>query len=214
MSCHPILNIAKEVILLNFPNGSHVGKRIADLGCLGGGYTLEFAKMGLVSLGVEARKNNFENCIHIKNTFNIPDLNFVQDDVWNIERYGRFDIIFCCGLLYHLQYPKKFINILSKICDKLLILDTHYSSYGTAPASLTSMTVNEGIVGRYYKEFDSICNAKNESSKWSSWGNKESFWPLLSEIIGTLSCDFREVSEIKSETRNISNARATLVALK
>lgn len=31
------------------------GKRIVDLGCLEGGYALEFARMGLESLGIEVR---------------------------------------------------------------------------------------------------------------------------------------------------------------
>ena len=43
---------------LFIPQGSELrsGMRVVDLGCLEGGYALEFARMGFETLGIEARR--------------------------------------------------------------------------------------------------------------------------------------------------------------
>ena len=40
--------------------------RIADLGCLEGGYATEFARLGYDSLGIEVRESNFSACNYVK----------------------------------------------------------------------------------------------------------------------------------------------------
>jgi hypothetical protein len=43
------------------------GLRIADLGCLEGGYAVEFTRMGFSEVvGIEVRKSNFANCMFVK----------------------------------------------------------------------------------------------------------------------------------------------------
>jgi hypothetical protein len=44
---------------LVFPDGLR-GKRIADLGCLEGGYAVEFARLGMNATGIEVRDSNFQ----------------------------------------------------------------------------------------------------------------------------------------------------------
>jgi len=101
------------------------GKRIADLGCLEGGYTVEFARMGFEALGIEVRRSNFAACEYVRAHLHLPNLHFARDDVWNIEKYGTFDAIFCSGLLYHLDRPIEFIKLISGLCRRLIILNTH-----------------------------------------------------------------------------------------
>jgi SAM-dependent methyltransferase len=101
--------------------------RIVDLGCLEGGYSVEFARNGYDVLGIEARDINFQKCQYVADRINLPNLKFIRDDVQNIDKYGSFDVTFCCGLLYHLDNPVSFINILGKLTSKMLILNTHYS---------------------------------------------------------------------------------------
>jgi 2-polyprenyl-3-methyl-5-hydroxy-6-metoxy-1,4-benzoquinol methylase len=114
----------KRLLETIYPDGLK-GKRIADLGCLEGGYTVEFARMGMEALGLEVRPNNFANCLYVKEHTSLPNLQFVNDDAWNIKNYGTFDIVFCCGLLYHLDRPVAFVRMLSDLCRKGLILNTH-----------------------------------------------------------------------------------------
>jgi len=101
--------------------------KIVDLGCLEGGYSVEFARNGYNVLGIEVRDLNIQKCQYISNKLNLPNLKFVKDDVRNIEKYGKFDVAFCCGLLYHLDLPVSFLNIMGQQTSTMLILNTHYS---------------------------------------------------------------------------------------
>lgn len=101
--------------------------RIADLGCLEGGYSVEFARNGYEVLGIEAREANIKKCLYVASNLNLPNLKFIQDDVKNIQKYGSFDVVFCCGLLYHLDKPCSFLKLLGSITSHMLILHTHYS---------------------------------------------------------------------------------------
>ena len=102
--------------------------RLADLGCLEGGFAVEFARMGFQVLGIEVREANMAACNYVKANTNLPNLEFIKDDARNIAKYGVFDVVFCCGLLYHLDKPKEFLNTLSAVTTKLLILQTHFST--------------------------------------------------------------------------------------
>lgn len=123
---HPWFKSAHGVLETVFP-GDKSRIRLADVGCLEGGYAVEFARMGFQVLGIEVRESNIAACNYVKSKVSLPHLTFVQDDAFNIASHGRFDAVFCCGLLYHLDHPKQFLEILSSVTNKLLILQTHFS---------------------------------------------------------------------------------------
>jgi SAM-dependent methyltransferase len=162
--------------------------RIADLGCLEGGYAVEFARLGYQVLGLEVRAINLLACQHVKARTNLPNLRFVQDDAWNIGRYGTFDAVFCAGLLYHLDRPRAFLEMLSKVTTRLLILPTHFSlDEPCARFGLSEITENEGLKGRWYTEFASDADfASRDTAKWSSYENKRSFWIRRDQLLQTL----------------------------
>ena len=76
---HPWLISAKRIIETVFP-GDKQNLRLADIGCLEGGYAVEFARMGLDVLGVEIRDSNIAACNYVKLNTNLPNLNFVKDN--------------------------------------------------------------------------------------------------------------------------------------
>lgn len=177
---HPWFLSARRVLNLIFP-GDKSGYRLADLGCLEGGYSVEFARMGFQVVGIEIRDNNIQACQYVKEHTNLPNLEFVQDDVWNMAKYGMFDAVFCCGLLYHLDRPKQFLKILSAATRKLLIVQTHFSTQiNNSIHSLSPEIVeNEGIFGRWYTEFPDEADFRKrdqEKYRWASWDNRRSFW--------------------------------------
>jgi SAM-dependent methyltransferase len=115
--------------LLNslFP-GDKSRYRLVDLGCLEGGYAVEFARLGFQVTGLEVRESNMAACRYVKANTSLPNLEFVQDDAWNLSKYGRFDVVFCCGLFYHLDRPKQFLEMLASFTNRVLILQTHFAS--------------------------------------------------------------------------------------
>jgi hypothetical protein len=189
---------ARRVLETVFP-GDKSELRIADLGCLEGGYAVEFARMGFQSVGIEVRDANIAACNYVKSKTDLPNLEFIQDDALNIAAHGEFDAVFCCGLLYHLDHPKRFVETLSSVTRRLLIIQTHVSTdtvFDRWPMprlarkllgklkfeagegfALSKTTRHEGLKGRWYTEFgDDESFAERDSARWSSWDNRRSFW--------------------------------------
>lgn len=201
MESYPWFVSARRIIRAVFP-GDKRHLRLADLGCLEGGYSVEFARMGLQVLGIEVREKNIVACNYVKSHTNLPNLEFVKDNALKIAKYGFFDVVFCCGLLYHFDMPKHFLETLSTVTTKLVILQTHFSTdtiYSRSRLSrwvrkalgkvtkyepgqiskhnLSPLTENEGLTGRWFTEFSSDKSFdKRETSKWASWDNRQSFW--------------------------------------
>ncbi|MDC7692817.1 methyltransferase domain-containing protein [Asticcacaulis sp. DXS10W] len=182
----PWLLAAARVLNLYY-RANITGKSIADLGCLEGGYTLEFARLGMQSTGIEVRQSNYDNCMRVANGTSYPNMNFVKDDVWNLGKHGPFDAIFCSGLLYHLSEPAEFIRLMGENARDVVIIHTHYATEADgSPFNLSPMTENEGLPGRWYAEHDSEDLAEIENFKWTSWKNKKSFWLTKAAILSQL----------------------------
>jgi len=176
----------KRVIETIYPEGLSA-KRIADLGCLEGGYTVEFARLGMNAVGIEVRKSNFDNCQFVREQLSLPNLTFINDDVWNIGKYGPFDVIFCCGILYHLDNPARFVSMLSQHCNKALIINTHFASVNANDNfPLGELTDHEGLPGRWFHEYDPVVDTNLEDYKWAAWSNPRSFWVCREYILQML----------------------------
>jgi tRNA/tmRNA/rRNA uracil-C5-methylase (TrmA/RlmC/RlmD family) len=74
-----LVKFTKQFLRALFSDG-FAGKRIVDLRCLEGGYTVELARAGLDVLGIEVWQSNFENCQRVKAATNLPNLAFSRDD--------------------------------------------------------------------------------------------------------------------------------------
>jgi hypothetical protein len=202
METHPWFLAAKRLIDATFPGDkSHL--TLVDLGCLEGGYTVEFARLGIQSLGLDVREANIEAARYVQSKVNLPNLRFVVDDVWNTEKYGSFDFTFCCGLFYHIAKPVELMRLLSRITKRVLFLQTHFSEAKDSPSlihprklrraigkfiplknsattthKLSRLTENEGIPGRWFPEFRSRSAWHDRANRrWASWDNRRSFWP-------------------------------------
>lgn len=104
------------------------GKTALDLGCLEGGLSFELWRSGLNVLGVEARKDNYERCLLVRDHFRADgEMEFVQADVREFRPGRRFDVVVCSGLLYHLDDPVAYLGQLADLTAPggLLYLDTH-----------------------------------------------------------------------------------------
>lgn len=199
MTDRPWFISARGILETMFP-GDRRQVRLADVGCLEGGYAVEFARMGFQVLGIEVRESNMAACNYVKSKTKLPNLEFVQDNALNIAQYGPFDAVFCGGLLYHLDRPKQYLETLSAVTKKLLIVNTQFSLIGRydkrlklptrvrwftdrllnkpEPTNfiLSAPSTNEGLAGRWYTEFTKRSFGRREAAKWASWDNRRSFW--------------------------------------
>src|SRR5271155_3780559 len=65
MDVHPWFLAAKRILDATFL-GDKSRLRIADLGCLEGGYTVEFARLGMRALGLDVRELNIDACRYVQ----------------------------------------------------------------------------------------------------------------------------------------------------
>jgi SAM-dependent methyltransferase len=148
-------------------------------------------------------------CRYVKARTNLPNLEFVHDDAFNLPNYGAFDGVFCCGLLYHLDRPRQFLEMISAATTKLVILQTHFATdildrVCPLPGPLRKLLAkmmqvlnrdkdrfqlsataeNERLLGRWYTEFpDDDAFGRREQNRWSSWDNRKSFWILREYLL-------------------------------
>lgn len=187
--------------------------KVVDFGCLEGGYTVEFARLGFNVVGIEARQDNIDKCDYVKSNLNLTNLTFIKDDVRNVQNYGKFDIALCYGLLYHLNNPVEFLKILNSCTSKILILHTHYapehdirynfntlnrhffqrmegkfpSVLKTKNYFLSKISENEGYKGRWFYEYQENEETKKiEKMLWASYNNNKSFWLLKEQLTKVL----------------------------
>src|SRR5258708_21140048 len=67
--------------LLLFYREGLKGLRVADLGCLEGGFGLALAQRGMNVIGIEARPTNLMKALLLKEHFELPNLDLLRDSV-------------------------------------------------------------------------------------------------------------------------------------
>jgi 2-polyprenyl-3-methyl-5-hydroxy-6-metoxy-1,4-benzoquinol methylase len=84
----------RMMTLLDRANGNLSGKRILDLGCLEGGYSVFLARQGAKEVvGIEAREKNYQRCLLVKKLLNLDNLTFYKCDVKKFEGSGWVSLI-------------------------------------------------------------------------------------------------------------------------
>ncbi len=162
--------------------------RILDLACLEGLYSIEFALRGSKVVGIEAREANIQKARFAKDVLGLPNLEFYQDDVRNLSQdlYGLFDVVFCSGILYHLDAPDvfTFIEGCSDVCTHLAVIDTHIS----VEPKISYVFRGKKYWGRKYIEHGISAHQKEKDrSVWASIDNEESFWLTKASLLNVLS---------------------------
>lgn len=97
------------------------GARVLDAGC-GVGYHAEFyVSRGCQVVCVDGRPGNIAILRRRHPGVEAHVANVERDD---LGPYGRFDLIHCYGLLYHLENPVAALRNLAAVCDGLMIIET------------------------------------------------------------------------------------------
>lgn len=165
----------------HFPNTN----RILELGSLEGGHTFTLARHSGVSqvIGIEGRKENLGKARFIQKLLEVSNVDFVEGNLENINlsRFGKFDAVFCVGVLYHLLAPWLLIEQIGHISNNLFIR-THYAD----PKKCDEIV--KGYKGIFYEE---------KGLKDSLGGlSAKSFWPSLDSLTKMLAREGFEIFNI------------------
>lgn len=100
-------------------------KTILELGALEGAHSFILAERPGVQcvVAVEGREGSLRKARFVQNLLAIPNVEFVQANLehTDLAQFGKFDAVFCCGLLYHLPEPWKLLEQLPSVAPVLYI---------------------------------------------------------------------------------------------
>lgn len=117
--------------LVELCGGSLSGLRVLDLGCNAGFWSLHAieAEADFV-LGVDGRQDHIAQAELVFETREIDHdrYSFVATNVFDAD-FGdqRFDIVLCLGFLYHVAKPFELMELISRLNNDLLVIDTAIS---------------------------------------------------------------------------------------
>lgn len=209
------------------------GLRVADLGCLEGGFALALAQRGMKVMGVEARQRNLDKALLLKEHFDLPELEFVRDDVKNFtrEKFGSFDVVLALGILYHLDRPVEWLSQIAEATRGLLVIESHYAPADKAAMKLLDRqfkrlghlkqveALGNTYEGRWFFEYGP--KGEPENQLWASYSNGSSFWLTRESLLrATLRAGFDLVWEQHDysadfyQLLNFRRSRALFCALK
>jgi 2-polyprenyl-3-methyl-5-hydroxy-6-metoxy-1,4-benzoquinol methylase len=190
-------------VVVDACGGSLEGRRVVDLGCLEGGFTLAFAGLGADAVGIEAREISVRRCELAKALLGDERATFVRGDIKD-ELVGRdpFDVVFASGILYHVADPAAFLVTMRAACAGFAVIDTHVAHPEVASHGCSDVVrqMSGGVLyrGRMFAEYpsDVLANVKDELL-WAAWSDADSFWPLEDDLVAMIrAAGFRSVDKI------------------
>jgi tRNA (mo5U34)-methyltransferase len=113
--------------LLEACGGSLAGKRVLDLGCNAGFWSLAAAEAGCeFVLGIDGRARHLEQARLVMEARRVDPMRFTfrHADVFEYEPAEVFDVVLCLGLLYHLDRPVELFERLGRWTRELAVVDT------------------------------------------------------------------------------------------
>ena len=123
--------------------GSLAGLRVLDLACNAGFWSLAALRRGAdFVLGVEARKMHLEQAALVFEVecIDAARYRFIEADLMTSDwgAWGRFDVVLCLGLLYHVNRPVELFARIASTGARHVLVDTALSQLPEASFELHS----------------------------------------------------------------------------
>jgi len=123
------------------------GKSVLDVGCGIGHLAQFFVKRQCHVTCVDGRE---ENIAALRSRYPGLAAHVANVETDSLARFGQFDIVFCYGLLYHLENPVAGLRNMAQICRELLILETVITDHSEPLVRLLDEpreTANQALAG-------------------------------------------------------------------
>lgn len=143
---------------------------ILELGALEGAQTFILAERPGVKkvLALEGRAANLRKARFLQELLRVENAEFAQANLeeTDLSSYGKFDAVFCCGLLYHLPKPWELMQRLSSIAP-ILFLWTAYAAENEA------LELPNGMRGKIHIEGgpDEPLSGMSSTATWLTLGS-------------------------------------------
>ena len=186
-------------------------QRILELGSCQGGGTFQLARHPGVRevIAIEGRDFNIEKAEYVRGILGASNVRFLQGNLetFDFAPLGRFDAVYCVGVLYHLPKPWELLAKLASVADALYI-NTHY-----CPLNEVAMTLH-GYEGKKWDEFG-YEDPLSGMSAWSYWLTLEALTRMLLDcgfVAEILQTDTVGIGQSPHGTTILARRRVTLSA--
>ena len=158
--------------------------RVLDLACLEGMFGMEFARQGAEVTFLDAREVNLRKVDFVAKAIGVNNYKIVKDDVRaiSVEKYGRFDVVLCFGIFYHLDKNDlfDFVKSMYEISTGIVFFDTQITE--SMSESFTVQNV-EYFGERYREHRNDATEIDKKSDLWKSIDNTYSFKLTKSSLV-------------------------------
>jgi hypothetical protein len=128
----------------NFPSA----QTVLELGSLEGGHSFALARRVTRVVALEGRGFNIHRARFVQRVLGLKNVAFHQSNLEtdDLSKFGRFDVVFNLGLLYHLPAPLGLLEKTARVSDGTFLW-THYC------LDKDATTTQDGVPGCGYNEF-------------------------------------------------------------
>jgi tRNA (mo5U34)-methyltransferase len=116
--------------LLGLSGGSLAGKRVLDLGCNAGFWSLHAIEAGAdFVLGVDGEQAYLDqaNLVFEAKGIDSASFRFEQGNIFEQDFDERFDIVLCLGLMEHISKPLELFEVIAGVGADTVVIDTTLS---------------------------------------------------------------------------------------
>ena len=113
--------------LIGAQSGSLRGKRILDIACNSGFWSIQCALLGAEVVGFDGRAELIEQADLLRAIVGVDKVEFRVLDFWEMSPQalgGTFDVVLNLGILYHLTDPLKALQLTKSMAREHILLDT------------------------------------------------------------------------------------------
>ena len=106
--------------------------RCLDIACNEGFFSFELAKRGAREvIGFDARPVVIEKAQLVQSQLKHPNVSFSLFDLEQLspEWKGRFDVVFCLGIVYHLENPIGCLRRVRSVTESVCVIDTQLNRF-------------------------------------------------------------------------------------
>lgn len=114
--------------------GALEGKRVLDLGCNSGFWSLKCLEFGAVFVqGIDGHQANIDQAMFVFEAKGVDrdKFAFIAADMfeYDLSTLGQFDVVLNLGLMYHISRPVELLDKIRSVNTDLLVIDTLVAPY-------------------------------------------------------------------------------------
>jgi SAM-dependent methyltransferase len=157
------------------------GMSVLELGPLEATHTWRLEQLGAERIvAIEANREAYLKCLIMKEVLGLRRATFMLGDFspYLAETDDRFDLIFCSGVLYHMEHPLHLIRDIARVGERCFVWTHYYAETHpkcghrvSKPATLDAFSAPYFVAPYYDRAQPRFWGGNKSSSSWMGRGD-------------------------------------------